>query len=167
MITFFVRFGIFLTALIIISFVGGLHFLPFVIACIFICSWITVVALDDILWWIIAFAIIFGLINYDIFGIYMVMLIGVAFLFEVVYKYIVSTANDNFMVLFITSFSFALICVVLINLIQFQHILISFKDVGIGILVSGVFFFVFRFIIGRAQRFINLYTHGSDMRCHT
>jgi hypothetical protein len=167
MITFFVRFGIFLAALIIISFVGGLHFLPFVIACIFICSWITVVALDDILWWIIAFAIIFGLINYDIFGIYMVMLIGVAFLFEVVYKYIVSTANDNFMVLFITSFSFALICVVLINLIQFQHILISFKDVGIGILVSSVFFFVFRFIIGHAQRFINLYTHGSDMRCHT
>lgn len=167
MIKFFVRFIIFLTAFFLIGFVSGLHFLPFIIACIFICAWISVVSFDDVLWWIIAFAVVFGLVHYDTFGLYITCLVGVAFLFDIIYEYTITTSNNNFIVLFAASFGLALLCTILIELIQYHTILINIEVIGVGVVISMGAFFFFRLIIRYAQKFIDLYAHGKDMRCHT
>lgn len=167
MIKFFVRFAIFLIAFFVVGFVSGLHFLPFIIACIFICAWISVVSFDDILWWIIVFAVVFGLVHYDTFGLHIVGIVGVAFLFNIIYEYTVTTANNNFIVLFAASFGLAVFCTIFIELIQYHTVLLNMETIGVGIVISIGAFFFFRLIIRYAQRFIDLYAHGKDMRCHT
>ncbi len=168
MVSFFIRSGIVLIAIIIaIGFANGLRVDSFMIACMFVCAWITVVTFKNIFWWIMGFSIIFGLVHYDMLVIYIVSMLGVAILFDLAYSYVRRSANDNFITLYAMAFVFTSVAMTLMEFIMYRYVFISVTTTIINIVVTLCLFIVFRFLIKRAERFINLYTHGTDMRCHT
>ena len=168
MIKFFVRLGLALIAIFcteIIAFAFDVS--PFVIVCIFICSWITIISFKNIFWWIFMLSIIFGLLYYDVFGLFTLGILLVAFVFNLIYVQVVRSANNIPIVLYGIA---VLLITVIINILEIiiqHHLFFDLYTLVINIIVTLISFFFFRFSIGRAEYFINLYAHGTDMRCHT
>jgi len=168
MITFFIRLLIILFAIFCISLVSfGFGVSPLGMACIFVCSWLTIISFKDVFWWVFSFSIIFGLLYYDVFGFLIVGIVVVAFLFDVIYVQVVRSANDTPIILYGITFLLSVIMVAILEVIIYHHIFFNLHTFIISIFVTAGLFLFFRFGIGRAERFISLYTHGTDMRCHT
>jgi hypothetical protein len=167
MIKFFVRLSILIIAIIItVSFVAGLKINSLIVAFVFMAMWITIVSLDDVLWWLLAFAILFGILHYDNTGLNIVLLITLTSIFNIIYTYLRRTANDGFLVVFVVIFLLSLVGLGILNLILYQNFLMNFYDIAINFIVVFVATVVFGFCIKVAEKFINLYTYGTDMRRH-
>ncbi len=168
MIKFFFRLIILVIAIAIsLGLSIGLQLNAFLIAGIFICAWITIISLKDIFWWLITFSVLFSFMYYDTLGIYIISLMSISYLFDFVYMYTKRLGDNNILILYLISFGITFFLTILIELMQFHTILFSFKSMFVNIILTLVLFFLFRFFIKRVERFINLYTYGTDMRCHT
>ncbi len=168
MLTFFLRLGIVLIAVFcmeMIAFAFGVS--PFIVMCIFVCSWLTIVSFRDIFWWIFTLSIIFGLLYYDVFGLFTISIIFVAFIFNLVYVQAVRSANNMPIILYGTAFTLTMIIVVILEFLIQHYLFFNLHTFIVYIIVTFISFFLFRFAIGRVERFIDFYTHGIDMRCHT
>jgi hypothetical protein len=168
MIKFFARLMIFfLMNIFVFGFVSGVHAEPFLIACMFICAWIVVIPFRDIVWWLIIFASIFSMVYYDNFAIYIITLIGIAYLFDYIYTYLKRSGNENLFTLYLVILGLSSVVSVIIELVQLHDIVISFQIIVINLIVTSIIFLSFWFIVKRIEGFINLYAHSGDMRCHT
>jgi len=168
MIKFFIRLSILLIAIIVtVGFTAGLNISAFFAACIFVSAWVMVVSFRDIVWWIFTFAIIFSVLHYDVFALYVIGIMSVAFVFDFLCAYAVRTANNNFFILSGTVFILSLIAMSIVEMVQYHHVFISGQSIAGGFIMTLFFFFLFHFIIKQSEKFINLYTYGTDMRSHT
>jgi hypothetical protein len=168
MIKFFVRLMILVIALTLtIGFAAGIDINAFLLAVIFLCVWVIVIPFEDIFWWLFTYSIIFSVLSYDTFGIYIITLVGVAFTFDFIYNLLKRSANDGNFVLFGIMFLVAGGLSILLNLVKYGSIAFNPVSVILDILITACIFFIFKFVIQKLERFINLYTHGTDMRSHT
>lgn len=168
MISFFARLIIFLVFVgFVFGFSAGLNLNAFIVACVCMCAWITIVSFKDIFWWLFAFSVLFSLIFYDYLGIYILILIGVSYLFDILYMYIRRSGYDTKFILYLAAFSIAFVTSSLMELIEFHTVFNNFNYLPINIIFTAVLFFFLLYFIRHIEKFINLYTHGTDMRCHT
>ncbi len=168
MITFFIRLGIILTAIFCIEIiVFAFDVSPFVIMCMVICSWLTIISFRYIFWWILTLSIIFGLLYYDVFGLFTLGILLVAFVFNLIYVQVVRSANDSPIILYVIAFLLTTVTVTILEIIIQRYLFFDLYIFVINIIITLVVFFFSRFGISRVEHFINLYTHGTDMRCHT
>jgi len=168
MMTFFIRLGSIVVAIFFVIIISsGFGVTPFILACIFICAWLTIISLRDNFWWIFFFSSIFGLLYYDVFGLLTIGIIIVAFLFDLAYSQAVRTANDTPIILYGIAFLLTISIASILEVILYNYIFFTPKTFVIEIIMTIILFFFFRFIINKVERFRNLYTHGTDMRCHT
>jgi len=168
MITFSIRLGIILVAIFCTAFTSfAFNVNPLGILCVLICSWLTIISFKYVFWWIFALSVIFGLLYYDIFGLFTMSIICVAFLFNLIYVQAVRSANDSPLILYCIAFLLSIIVVTMLEIVVQHYLFFNLYEFIVNIIVTFSLFFLFRFSIGRAERFINLYAHGADMRCHT
>ncbi|XLQ20736.1 MAG: hypothetical protein ACKUBY_03090 [Candidatus Moraniibacteriota bacterium] len=168
MIKFFVRLIILLISLALtIGFAAGIDINAFLLAVIFLCVWVIVVPFEDIFWWLFTYSIIFSILSYDYFGVYIIILLGVALAFDFIYGLLKRSANDGNFVLFGIMFLLAGASSIILSLVKYGSISFNPSSIILDILITTCIFFIFKFVIQKLERFINLYTHGTDMRCHT
>jgi len=168
MITFLIRLGTILIAIFVVTMVSsGFEVSPLGIVCIFICAWLTIISFKYIFWWILTLSVIFGLLYYDVFGLFMISIISVAFVFDLIYVQAVRSANDMPIILYGVALVLSIVVVTILEFVIQHHIFFNPHIFIVNVIITFILFFTSRFIIARAERFINLYTHGTDMRCHT
>ncbi len=167
MIKFFLRFIILICGVVLAGgLAGGLQIHALVVASIFVCAWISIVSFEDIAWWIVAFAIIFGFLYYDAFALYAIAILSDALIYDMIHSYAVRTANAHPFILFIVAFFVAIVIANLATFITYHYIFIDAQMMVTTFLWSLFFFFFLRFVMEHIERVITLYNRGSDLRSH-
>ncbi len=168
MITFFIRLGIILSIFfctVIFSFSFNVN--PLILACVLVCSWLTIVPFEYNYWWIFTFSIVFGFLYYDIFGLFTLSILLVGFLFHLTYVRIVRSTKDNLIISYIIALLLSTVIMIILEIIIQHYIFFDLYTFIINIVITFILFFAFQFGINLVENFINFYTHGTDIRCHT
>jgi hypothetical protein len=136
-------------------------------AIIFVCIWISIKGIQTISGWIIAFAAVCAIMQYQTEVISFAIILAAAYIFDVVRRYLVRSNNASRL----WYFGVAVIIAGIgwsISMINALHVLKSSGAMVIGTLImSAVVFYCGDYVIRRMERFGDLYVRGGDLRCHT
>ncbi len=168
MIKFISRLFISLLAILTsVGFGAGFGIDSFFVIGIFLCTWVIIVPLEDIFAWILFVAVVFGILHYDHGGFYIFGIIIVVFIFDLLLEQAKKTANDSSFILYSIAFLTTLCIKKVLELIIFHNIAFNFHLFFMSLVMTIPLFFITKFFITRIERFVSLYTYGSDMRSHT
>lgn len=169
MLSFFIRFLIVLLALIFcLGFASSFFSIPFILAVIFVCSWIFIRSFHEIFWEISIFALIYDFLTTNHTGIYFFLILIFALTFDFLKRFVFKVSEGG---IFLAYFSTILLSISIVIVFYLQKnwefsFFFVFKQILNYALISVVFFFVFFKIIDRLERIISFYTQKIDIKRH-
>lgn len=166
MIQFFIRLCIVSSGVIIVGVMNGLHGLPFFGAMLFACTWLIYRPLEVIGNWLIFFLTILVIFFYQNAFLYLIVGIGVLYVFDVIHAYLVRNGNDKKVIIFLIMFVLGVATIGVVHIFTKTAVSLStFMDVT-TLMGASLIFFIASVGISYAESIIGLYVY-SDQRCHT
>lgn len=167
MIIFFIRLMILILGVGVVGLYTGSQNIALCGAIVFVCIWISIKGIRTINGWVIAFAGICAIMQYQSEVISFVIILAAAYIFDAVRRYLVRSNNASRLWYFGVAVMIAGIGWS-ISMIGALHVLGSSGAMMIGTLsMSAVVFYCGDHVIRRMERFGDLYARSGDLRCHT
>jgi hypothetical protein len=167
MINILIRFIIFFIAIFIISILEIVIDSSFFAIIFFMCIWLSIRSFEEIFWWICGIGIYFSVMHYDLFALYVLIIIATAFIFDYLKTQISRSRKNNLFFQYLLVLGTTTVISLPFELF-YDHSLINVFFVIMKLTIATiVFFYPLYYIIERFERLVDLYSRGSDVKCHT
>ncbi len=147
----------------IYSTVAGYALIGFIVS---ISAWLSIRNYEQIIWWIIAAALIVSALFYRDHGVYFVMIIVALYVFTIIHEYLSRNHGRSMIKLMFTAISVGIVCNLIINLLFEQSIGYSIGSLFYIIIYAAINFCIIYYIACKLEKWIDRVTF-SDGRCHT
>lgn len=167
MIPFITRSCIMIFATIVINIFTSFSNISLFAVMLFLCVWVSARSFENIFLWIIFTAFFYSVLHYDHFGIYFMAIITSAYFFEVAKKQLVRSRYESLFFYYFLSSSITAVISIAIAMVTKVHFILKLESISYAVVGSFLLFFTLYWIISRSERFVDLYAHGADLKCHT
>ena len=167
MISFFVRSLIICIGIFAASFLAVISDASLGAIIFFLCIWVSVRSFSELFWWILFVSFFYSFMHYDVLGVYFLVIVGTVYVFDFLKVWIVRSRRGNIWVYYFLMITLILFASLIAGLFYHDHMYFDFEKIIHVFVLSTIVFFVMRWIIERFERYVELYTRGSDLKCHT